>query len=65
MFEWTPRRDAYLIDMFDDGELTLAEIARELGCSWHSVRNRLGRLRARGEVGRKRPPMVGVAKGER
>lgn len=62
-FEWTIRQDTRLIELFNEDELTLKQIAATLGCTISAVRNRLGRLRDQGLVGRKRPPARGRARG--
>ena len=62
-FDWTPKRDARLVELFNEDYLTLAQIAATLGCSVGTVRNRLGKLREKGAVVRKRAAARGVAKG--
>lgn len=53
-FNWTPERDARLIELFNMNELTLKEVAYALGCGWGAVRSRLSKLRQAGRVGTKR-----------
>lgn len=62
-FEWTTAREQRLIELFNEHQLTIAQIAGTLGCSVSSVRNKLGRLREKGLVGHKRAPTRGPAKG--
>lgn len=57
---WLVEEDARLIRLFDFG-WPLADIAIQMRRSGSSIRNRLGRLRRRGLVGRRRSSSCGEA----
>ena len=55
---WTVEQDARLIRLFNFG-WALPDVAIQMRRTESSIRNRLGRLRRRGLVGRRRPPTHG------
>lgn len=59
---WTDARDERLIELFNDRDNRLREIASALAVSLSAVRRRLGELREQGRVGYRKRPVRGTPK---